>query len=250
LRDSGYGGTKMNGSRRRVFWICQVKLGIDGSSIYSLNDSAAFAWVLNRINCVSVSTRYSFFLLNIVLLVCTSPWWSTLRAGSDEDPPPVDQLFDNERVEVADSGSSVSSDSRRPLKEPNMELLRFPLPRDNGGREKDEGLSGPGLASRSVLVPDAVETLVMKEAVRRLRSRFAGSSSSFLELNCPASAPRELRPKKLRRLLSLASGAMPRHDCGCAAPREAQQRSCRMRRRTRTVDMEMGEPAAGRDQRR
>jgi hypothetical protein len=35
--------------------------------------------------CVSVKTKYSFFFLNIPIVVCTSPWWRTVVLLDIED---------------------------------------------------------------------------------------------------------------------------------------------------------------------
>lgn len=114
----------------------------------------------------------------------------------------------------------MSSGRREPRRELNTELARFWLPLENVGRE-DEGEEG--LSTKMLLFSDsssprcsvvAVDRLVMSDAVRRFRRRFAGSSSSLL-LGKLANAPREARPKKLRRLLSLD---MPSDQVGVGRP--------------------------------
>ena len=69
--------------------------------------SAAFAWLLNRMRCVSVKTRYSFFFRNILLLVWTSPWCSTVLGWALEDSMSP-QANDGALVEVVDMGVSSS----------------------------------------------------------------------------------------------------------------------------------------------
>lgn len=126
------------------------------------------------------------------------------------------QMPEKVRLEAADSGTSVSSITRLDRKEPNTELDRFWLLRDAPGLAKDaEGAGATGKwmlvrsAAPSSSTPfwvddvDVADMVVMREAVRRFRKRLAGSSSSLEAWLRPAKGLRELRPKKLRRLLSL-----------------------------------------------
>jgi hypothetical protein len=102
--------------------------------------------------------------------------------------------------------------------EPNTELARFKLPRDN------VGLGDPGAGDSAIVVPssdcfspycDMSERFDMKDAVRRFRSRLAGCDSSLVLGFCrPVSAVRPLRPKMLLRL----SLDMPRVKVGDAPP--------------------------------
>lgn len=156
------------------------------------------------------------------LLVCTSPCCSTWRSRTSSprnSPKNVEA-----RVDVADSGSSSSPFlyARNELK---TELARFTLPRETVNRGED-GTSAVGLASKDCFSAwcDTSDRLDMKEAVRRLRSRFAGCESS-LGLWMLVRAVRELRPKILLRL----SLDMPSDHEGARRP-AAPRRDYRMQR--------------------
>jgi hypothetical protein len=111
-----------------------------------LKNSDAFAWLLYLVIDCSVKTRYSFFFLNIPVVVCTSPCMSTFLVGKGASP-----LVSTLRSEVAVVLTALKGSPKNSapvswlfrmlgFKDPNIDGGRFDVVTRSSGRR---GLGEP-----------------------------------------------------------------------------------------------------------